>query len=329
MNTTDSKLPLLDGGFWQMGPLLQKDWSDNAYIAEVGHMVDLGMNILIIQYGAWWDKDEWTLRSLYPSTSIPTETSFIDRDTIRDILKAADQLNVQVYLGDFTIPRNWLDDPARWTAWWNDSSHTKFRQDFVREFSNHPSFAGVYLPNQPNPTNILDKNVRDLWINATRTAAATIKETNPALSIVHSIGLYGQSSEFGYPLPPKPDFLDTFWRPWIKDIPEIDTWILLDGIGTELSFLDHTKTSQAWGKSICQEYGKSFWVDVENAHMSFDCNNHSFTLEELIPSLKIASMYGDKLITFDYLHYMSQLSTKAEARQLHMDYREYRKKLVP
>ncbi len=86
--------------------------------------------------------------------------------------------------------------------------------------------------------------------------------------------------------------------------------------------VEHTGKAQRWMSRACERFGKTFWVDVENADMAETFK--PFTMDGLESSLRVAAGHADTIVVFDYLHYMSKNSPKPEARKLHEDYRAYR-----
>ncbi|MDK2973386.1 MAG: hypothetical protein PWP23_3141, partial [Candidatus Sumerlaeota bacterium] len=111
-----------------------------------------------------------------------------------------------------------------------------------------------------------------------------------------------------------------------RELDAVDAWMVIDGVGTRLSTLEHTAMAQAWIAELAREHGKAFWVDVENAHMAG--NQGPMTMEEFGPSLAVAARQGSQLITFDYAHYMSLNSPDPRAVQLHNDYAKYRAQVL-
>lgn len=319
-----SAVPTLDGGFFQMGPAIAGQFSDEQLGVEVGNLKAAGMDIIIIQYATApiWSEGQEDYISYVGNSVYPVHEAFQGRAAYEAIFAAAAEHGVHVYLGGLLIepPRN--EELERKLALWTSPRAFAFRTELIEKFNQYESFAGWYLPNEPNFERFEKAGVDPApMLEATRSVSQFLKETKPDLEIIHSIGLYLMPNESGGHQLTTPARLDGFWRPWVSSLENVDVWMVIDGVGTKLSNLEHTATMQSWARALAREYGKAYWTDVENAHMGAE--SYPFTIEELKQSLAVADQYAEKMVTFDYIHYMSKQSPKEKARQLYADYMEY------
>jgi len=206
----------------------------------------------------------------------------------------------------------------------------KYRKAVLDRYSKFASLYGYYSPDEFNPAEMKQYNCDpELILKATKEEAALVKRINPKLKVVKPLGLYLEPTEHqgkkGYNLV-SIAYLDSFWRPWVKQLNEVDVWMVVDGVGTELSNLEHTDKAQAWCAKLCKEYGKEYWTDVENAVMG-DKGSYPFSMDRLAKSLNIAVNHASVLVTFDYIHYMSKQSKKVTARALYEAYAQYLAKI--
>jgi hypothetical protein len=319
--------PLLDGGIWQIGPPLIAAFTDESLEQEVGVFRKLGMDIILVQYSAsQYDEERGTYLAYVPNDTLPLQEEFKGRDPIGAILRGADTNGVKVILGGLLMPVTGQANYRRDLDIWTSPTVMQYRKQVLERYAGHKSLAGYYVPNEPNPDNLLSHGLDpQLMIDATAKVIDTVKGARPDLLIVKSIGLYmepvraeGKTTHRFASI----EYLDRFWRPWVSSLSKVDVWMVIDGVGTRLSNLEHTDRAQAWCKRLAGEFGKQFWVDVECAFMD-DRHNYPFKMEELEPSLRVAAKHGAKLITFDYAHYMSRHPQKEAARRLHRDYGEY------
>lgn len=315
------------GTFWQLGTARLASWKDEELAAEVMRVKEAGMDTIIIQYSAIWDTRSKTYRTFVPNSAIPLFEEAKNRDPLGAVFQAAEEENVKIIIGDFLVPpdlRYGRPDDA--FSIWLSPEAIGFRRQMIARFRNSPSFAGYYIANEPDPHRVQDAMPK--WLDATRALAQFVKKEKRGLPILHPIGLYAErhTNEEGKSLPsaPSPAYLERFWRPWIEGIPEIDIWMMIDGIGTGLSHLAHTSEAQEWGRSLVHGAGKEFWVDVENADMNRSRGYHAFTMERLRDSLRVAARHADKIVLFEHLNYMSPNSPKPASRDLYHDYLTYR-----
>lgn len=312
----------LDGGFWQVGPGLISTFSDEQLAEEVGHFRALDMDLIIIQYtAAQYDHEAKTYHAYVPNDILPYHPAFEGRDPIGAIMNAAEQHGVRVILGGLLMPLprhiNYESNLEIWTS----EETMEYRRQVIERYRNNKAFYGFYTPNEPNPADLYasDSDPQKM-IDATAQVIDVVRAAKPDLVIVKCIGLYLEPTETRLTHASR-SYLDAFWRPWVKQLTGVDAWMVIDGVGTRLSNLEHTDMAQQWAKELAHEYGKEYWTDVENARMG--AQNVPMTMDQLRQSLEVAARHASKLVTFDYAHYMSKLSHREAARQLYQDYSEY------
>ncbi len=315
--------PVLDGGFWQPNAGMVSGFTDEALAGEVAYFSDLGMETILIQYAGRWDGTRDTYVSYWPNTVFPMAEGFEDRDPLGAILRAAEENGVEVVIGGLLMPRPRWENWERNAAIWTSEEAMQYRREILENYGGSEAFAGWYTPNEYNPYRLEEHGCDpEVAIEATRRVAGLVREGNPSLPFIHSLGLYRKPLAGGaYGTAPIED-LDRFWRPWFEELDEVDIWMLIDGVGTRLSNLEHTARAQRWMREVCDAFGKTFWVDVENSDMADTFR--PFPMEKLEASLRVAAEQAHRIVVFDYLHYMSRLSPKPEARRLHREYGEYR-----
>lgn len=317
--------PLASGTFWQIGTGRLPAWSDQKLADEVSIVKQAGMDIIILQYSALWDSQRSMYHSYIPNAAFETFSNLGPRDPLSAIFAAAERENVKIIIGDFLAPSNLrYEQPSEAFAHWLSTEAMNFRRTVIERYQYSPSFYGYYIANEPNPHQIKTESDKQLWIDATKQVVNFVKSIKPGLKVIHSIGLYAEWHA-GSPSPPSNQYLDNFWRPWVSGIPQIDTWMMIDGIGTSLSVLHHTDVAQGWGRQLVHSFNKEFWVDVENAVMTSQF--YPFTIEKLISSLNVAVKHADRIVLFEHLSYMSPNSDNV-AKQLYDDYLDFRESIL-
>ena len=315
--------PRINGGFWQPNAGMVEGFTDEALAQEVEHFRASGMDTIIFQYAGRWDDSRNTYVSYWPNSVFPVAEGFEERDPLGSVVKAAEEAGVKVVIGGLLMPRprweGWEDNAAAWTS----RDAMRYRREILERYADNDTVVGWYTPNEYNPYRLQEHGFDpEVALEATRRVAGLVRQVDPALKLIHSVGLYLKPlGEGRYGTAPIED-LDAFWLPWFEELNEVDVWMLIDGIGTRLSNLEHTAKAQRWMSRACERFGKTFWVDVENADMAETFK--PFTMDGLESSLRVAAGHADMIVVFDYLHYMSKNSPKPEARKLHEDYRAYR-----
>ena len=317
---------VLDGGFWQLGPGILGQFSDEELAREVSYMNDLGMDIIMIQYSVMpiWQKGQEDYIAYVPNSVYPLHPAFQNRAPFESVLDAADKEDMQVYIGGMLIRKPFKENYREYVSNWCSIKALKFRLELIERFSAHPSFRGFYCPNEPNPAKLAQNGLDpEVLLRATKRVTSFLKSLKPDLEIVKAIGLYLEPDGKGGHEYASREYLDDFWRPFVSGLEDVDVWMVIDGVGTGLSNIKHTAMSQEWAMNLAHEYGKEYWTDVENARMGYVNGKYSaepFPMSKLEKSLEVASRFAKRMVTFDYLHYMSRQSQKEKARALHRDY---------
>jgi hypothetical protein len=314
------------GVFWQINTARLATFSDTQLAHEVSLLKRAGFDTLIIQYTAQWDSKAERYQSFVPNEYFSVYPQIEKRDPLAAIFKAAQAQQVKVIVGDFLAPPDIrYKNPQQAFGHFLSQDANNYRRALLEKYKDSPAFDGYYIANEPNPRSITSEQ-KLLWMDATRQVAKLVKSIKPDLVVVHSIGLYAQwlkdDKGVEHPYAPTAEYLDAFWRDWVKDIPEIDAWMVIDGIGTSMASLKTTDVAQQWGAKLTHEYDKQFWVDVENAVMGRK-GHYPFPLEKLQASLDVAAKHADKIVLFEYLNYMSPNNGRAEAQNLYLDYLQY------
>lgn len=311
---------LLDGAFWAFGyDHWAQTFATDARLAaevEVGHRIGLDTLILYTLNG-----QDGSYSTVAPDTPLPMSAAWRGRDPLEAILSVADRLGVRVYLGD-AQPTGW-NRPVGDEATEVHAVLDAYRAALIRRYEHHPSFVGYYLNFECCPAEWdNDPTVPARLANDT---AELVKRLCPRLVMIQPIGLYqwrdAPDGPWRHVTPPE---LERFWRPWIAAAPAIDIYLAIDGVGTNLAPLGFTDVNQACLRRLCEEAGKTFWVDVENADFS---DYTSMPMARLQASLEVAAQHGEQLVTFCYLNYMSPNNGREGSARLYREYAAYREAL--
>ncbi len=324
-------VPLSSGTFWQLGTGRLATWNDQKLADEVRFVKQAGMDVIMLQYSAVWDSEQAKYRTYIPDAGFEMFPGLGARDPLGAIFKAAEEQGVNIIIGDFLAPINLRYEKREEAfSYWLSDDAMRFRRMVIERFKDSPVFYAYYIANEPNPYRIKTAADTQAWIDGTREVARFVKSVKPGLKVIHSIGLYAEwhtgSDGVARPSPPSDQHLDDFWRPWVSGIPQVDAWMMIDGIGTRLSSLSHTDGAQAWGRQLVHGFNKEFWVDVENAVMTSEY--YPFDIETLVSSLEVAAKHADKIVFFEHLSYMSPNSDRDTAKKLYEDYLLYRQRIL-
>lgn len=322
--------PQLTGGYLQLSPGILQHYSDADLEAEVSDMHGLGMRSILIHYATEpnWAPGQTDYVAYTENRVYPVHPAMKDRDPFAAVFRAANRHGMRVYLGGMLLRLPFEEDYAANVARWSSPKALRFRKELIHRFGRYDSFAGYYVPNEPDFYSLIAMGCDPaVLLDATEKVVDAIKSAKPGLAVVMPIGLYLKPDGKGGHVLTTRDDLDAFWRPWVDRLDKVDAWMVIDGLGTELSVPEHTAMAQNWARALTSEYGKAAWTVVENARMYTDdkgrYHGEPFMLDKLLRSLSIAAPLAEETITFDYLHYMSRRSHKPEAVRLFEAYRAY------
>ncbi len=308
--------PLLSGAFWQIHAFMYP--TDEALVKELERCREIGLNKIIVHYVAGWNGA--TYESMTPSKVLTQEKSWQGRDPINVLFTAADKMpEMEIYIGDFAAPHLAGARPEVELDIWLGKPAMNFRQEFFDRYKHHSSWRGYYFVNEPNPYRF-DYDSR-IWVDGVTKLADWVKTQKPDLNVIQSIGLYFANGNPNYMM--TPEKLELFWHDWFK-IKSIDTFMIIDGIGTGLGDLHYSGLAQKWCAEKCREFNKNYWCDIECAFMAYDITNAPFNPWQLIDSLLLAAKYTDTMVTFDYINYMNPELQRGGSAELFNGYVKWR-----
>lgn len=114
----------------------------------------------------------------------------------------------------------------------------------------------------------------------------------------------------------------SFWEEFLSEV-DFDILMLQDGIGSDYSRLEKILPHYQMVYSLCQKKGIDFWSDVEVFHTdSPNGVGYPASFTKVKQQLEKQAPFCDRLVIFDWLHYMSPLSN-SKAKDLYGDYLTY------
>lgn len=313
------RAPLLDGAFWAFH---YENWAqhyatDAALAAEVdrAHAAGLDLIILYTITGA-----DGVFSTAVPGTNLPQSPWWQGRDPVEAILARADTLGMQVYLSD-TSPDGFDRPVATEQAAAVTQTLTAYRRQSLARYQAHPSLTGYYINYECCPDNFGNDPAEPARL--AQELAALVKAECPRLRVVQPVGLYGWRESPNAPWATvTPDPLERFWRPFMQATPDVDAFMVIDGVGTGLAPLNYTDANQARLRALCEETGKAMWTDVELAVMGD--KYESMSLGRVAASLEVAARHADTIVGFCYINYMSPANGRELSARLYRDYQAYR-----
>ena len=291
--------PRLGGGFIQLQGWMM-DMSPDDWKRELEAMRDVGLETIIIQYLQYGG------HSFIPSDERAT-------DPTREILRFADAHGMRVFLGTRADDGWW-----RWNAAYLDRSLAE-RKILIKtihaRYAAHRSFAGWYFTEEVSG-NLSPERVRLLR------------------------GYFRSQSDYCKSLRAQP----VAFAPYFSHLTPLESMRkiydeLLDGAGIDVMMLQDGVGARGWDRdleerivpffrmfrTVCDRRGVALWSDLESFQRKDPAREGGFiatTPDRLIRQLRAVAPYVDRIVTFDFFHYMSPYRGERQ-RQLYEGYRRY------
>ncbi len=301
--------PPLCGGFWQISSLQAKQFLKDEDIDRlVKEIARAGLKTNIVQFAGW--EVEGNLKTLYPSRSYPQMEEWKGRDPLEVLLRSADEVRGEVYLG--LAPLLTAEPKPQELKRWEEES-MRILKELWGIYSKHTSLKGFYLPPEVHYNSSIEPLA---WRELLDRFADAVHSLSGNLKLIVPIGLYLRKVGQTW-LRALPQDLSPFWLPAIRES-KVDVFLLIDGIGTALSDFRSSEDCQRWLAEECRRSGKELWVEVE----AFDTSYNACDIDRFKRQITMAYLYADRILTFDIPHYFAPNALAPKAKELYNNYKD-------
>ncbi|HEY9071737.1 MAG TPA: DUF4434 domain-containing protein [Candidatus Ozemobacteraceae bacterium] len=291
---TATRRPRITGAFIQLwGSDLEN--TEEFWRAELGAMRAAGMRLVIPQYSTSGDTD------LTPA--------------IETILKVADELKMQVFVGTMLDEQGWYANKLNPFFLAKERVKVaKYTGELVKRFKDCKAFRGLYIPYEDNTLSL--PGSMGAFYGAIADAG---RAEQPGLKVM--------ISPFTTPRPGLAKSLPTWMLGrYFKSMlakAKVDIIAWQDGVGGTTKQIDRIAHDLAPIASAARSLGIEVWGNCEVFHrtspLSSDFEAEPTTMDVLARQIEGAAPFVDRFICFDFNHYFSpRLGPKAE--KLYTDY---------
>lgn len=288
-----SKMPTISASFvyahpadYRGKPMLHAEVPE--WQAELRRLKTMHIDSVIFQAALWRELDE----CFYRSNSCSSMKQY---PVIENLLAAAQQENIRVYLGGYGSVAGWAEHFSEKELEEELAGHRRCFQ----ELKNFPSIAGFYfpcetsyadrrLPEKEQRMRILYRNFSDM-----------VKNCNPDLKIIISPATMHRPER-------NPEFIE-FWNAILEDT-QIDILMPQDCIGNCCSHLEEIPAQwRAWRK-IADENKMKLWSHTELfERRSFyePVNLHPASPRRVAAQLALTAPYAERHCCWEALHFAS------------------------
>ena len=275
------------------------NWTYEEWAKDLDNMAEVGIDTLIFARAVFYDK------CIYPSKIFPTLRDE-DDDFAGFILKEAAKRDMTVFVGGYISNLTWNNGD-----WKNEiAQNKKFIKEFLSRYGDIPSFKGWYVPHEGY----------DRILNLKETMgglAALYKDATPEKKVLVS-PFFRSPVTSAEPFTPErtAEEWDFIWEKCGKDI---DFCAFQDGTAP----LDELAAYVSAVKTVCDKHGIVLWSNVETFERDVRRLYYPIPFDQLKRRIKAVEGIVEKLITFEFSHFLSPQSIYLSARNLNRLYREY------
>ena len=242
-------------------------------------------------------------------------TDTAERDPIGTILAAAEQRDMQVWLGLSLDPNYWqgVFDPAASAA-----SNTALMLELEALYGASPALAGYYLPEEIDDRSFVSATAHESMIQylAAMVTAAHDQVGRPVM-VAPYFGIAPDGAAYA-----------AWWDTTLARAP-VDVIAMQDGVGTRRTTAAEGVPVYAALAPVAAKHGVALWSDLEVFEQTHGWpvddlawQAQSARVETVLEQLALEAPYVTKFVTFDFTHHMSP-RLGGLAAELYSGYQEY------
>lgn len=273
-----------------------QNWSSDEWRKDFDHMQEIGIDTMILIRGGFDGK------TIFPSKIIGTlKTS----DFAGFVLEEASLRNMNVFFGLYCSNLTWNNGDY--------IEETRINKRFVDEvyerYGHYPALGGWYIPQEVGCD---EWNIKDTM----RNLSILCKDKTPDKKVL--ISPYFQAHDMCQ----KKFTPEQHYEEWDR---------IFDYIGKEIdicAFQDGTAQYKMREfflstRKLCEKYNIAHWVNVETFERDPFHKGYPISFEILRQRLEMHEEYAEKMITFEFSHFLSPQSMFPTAQNLNKLYKNY------
>lgn len=274
------------------------NWSKSQWRKELDYMLEVNIDTLIFIRGGMGKK------TIYPSEVFGTKTA---TDFAGFIMEEAELRNMNVYFGLYITDLNWC---------WGDAAgeirkNKAFIDEIWKRYGHFRSFKGWYIPQEDSCD---DLNLSDVMLGLSGMCKDKAPNTEVLISPFFRTAITCSCDMY----PPEKHY-EAWDRIFNKAGKDIDICAFQDGTA-ELEEMEQYYTLTA---QLCKKYNIHHWVNAETFGRDIRHKFYPLDFNILKDRLELHKKYAEKIITFEFSHFMSPQSIYPSARNLNNLYQAY------
>ena len=271
------------------------NFSREQWSQEFDYMKAFGIDTLVFIRGGMGDK------TIFPSKTIGSSYC---PDIARICLEEAEKRDMKVYMGLYMSDLEWGHGD-----WKTELRMNKpFIDELYERYKSFKSFVGFYYPHE---TPVNEGNITKIFSGL----GQMCKDKDPSKKILISPFFKSEIFKEKYAITPEENF--EIWDEIFAKSGHIDHCAFQDGTAPFYLMDDYYMGV----KKLCDKYNIDHWVNTETFSRGPGAQFLSvIDFYELQRKLKHHEAYADKIITFEFSHFLSPQSINLAAHNLHRLY---------
>lgn len=291
-----------------------QNWGRKEWDNDFKLMNDMGIEMVIMIRSGY---KHWIT---YPSSVLQREVDAFkpSTDLLKLFLELSEKHGLQFYFGLYDSGKYWVNGDYEAEV----SINKAVIDEVWKNYGHYPAFNGWYISHEisrkNNPAIQLYKTLGN-HCKAVSNGLPTM--ISPYIDGVKNISQYDHEvlKTAGVSL----EVHEADWREIFKEIHEaVDIVAFQDGHVAYRELIDFLKIN----KALAKEFGLEYWSNTETFDRDMPIKFLPIKWDKLELKLELAKQAGiEKVITFEFSHFMSPQSSYLQAGHLYNRYQEYRK----
>ena len=275
------------------------NWTKREWRRDLDNMKKIGIDTLVFIRGGFYG------RTVYPSHHFGTEGT---DDFAGFILSEAAKRKMDVYMGLHISTLDWSGGDAAGEI----ARNRRFIDEVYGRYHGIPSFKGWYIPQEASRDEL---NITEVM----RGLSYLCKEKDADMPVLISpyFNTYVTGGDFTVE-----QHREEWHSIFDRCAQQIDVCAFQDGSAPIESMADYLRVT----KKLCDEFGIRHWVNTETFERDVRKMYYPIPFDILKRKLEMHKEYAEKVITFEFSHFLSPQSIYPSARNLNRLYKDYYKK---
>lgn len=275
------------------------NWTKGQWKRDLDNMKKIGIDTLVFIRGGFYG------RTIYPSRYFGTEDA---DDFAGFILTEAAKRNMDVYMGLHISTLDWSFGDAKGEI----ARNKHFLDEIYTRYSGMPSLKGWYIPQEASKDEL---NITEVM----KGLSYLCKEKDPTMPVLISpyFNTYITGGDFTVS-----QHKDEWRSIFSRCADQIDICAFQDGSAPIENMADYLRAT----KELCDEFGIRHWVNTETFERDVRKMYYPIPFDILKRKLEMHKEYSEKVITFEFSHFLSPQSIYPSARNLNRLYRNFYRK---